>query len=133
MASSGTASNISSSSGGPWLGRLAVPGHPVGVLAALRGVVAAELAESLPPCGQRRFPSTVSESASSAGSSSKAKCGYRDLKVAMSSSICFASVNHCCGETAFGGGGAWLAGRSAEKAPELHLLGWWALAARALQ
>jgi hypothetical protein len=39
----------------------------VGVLAELRGVVAAELAESLPPCGQRRFPSTVSESASSAG------------------------------------------------------------------
>ena len=43
-----------------------------------------------------------------AGSSSKAKRGYRDLKVAMSSSICSASANHCCGETAFGGGGAWL-------------------------
>ena len=47
------------------LERLELP--PTGVLAAERGVLAAELAESLPPCGHLRFPSVEnSESRSSA-------------------------------------------------------------------
>ena len=46
MASSGTASLVSASSGGPSWGRLAVQGRPVGVLAALRGVIVLTAAQN---------------------------------------------------------------------------------------